>query len=347
MINSVIEPAVAMNFFAGIKTDTPLFKREILNILVSNYEIHSLFGELNDTTDYLPARLINIDFLSLIQSQDYIVIPGDINTSRVNLLKYSFDNDLYFIPFLNEYNIEDYLEDVLDHHPECLNHAKKSLLINNLVDFFCFFELPEIDKSLSDDLLSDLGNFKDGDFYPGFAKGLLNIADSLDGYYNLNDENIRFLRKELSNLETRIIEITKQEDLLKFDVDSLLSDSISIFTSGLLPGLPISTLKELFEKMSKVREFKENPKLQFSLALSILKKSVSRNLEESEISGCQICKLSVAEIEQLDEKECHEVLHNASGDKCINHTVAYLDGRKKHRLIGKKLLKYMKGAQTR
>lgn len=342
LINSVIEPTVAINFFAGIKTDSQFFKRDVLNILISNNEIHSLFGELINSINYLPLRLINIELTSLLESPEYNVMPGDINTTRVNLLKYSYDNELYFIPYLYEYDVENYLIDVSNHHPECLNHAKKSLLINNLIDFYCFFELPEIEKSLSDDLLSELGNFKESDFYAGFISGLLDIAESLDGHYQLTDKNIRFLRKELSVLESRILDITKQEDLLKFDIDSLLSDSLSILTTGILPGLPIGTLKELFEKISNVREFKENPKLQFSLALSILKKTIANNIEESEISDCQVCKLSIAEIEQLSEQECHEILFNTTDNKCINHTISYLEGRNKYRLIGKDLLKFMK-----
>ncbi|NGP90224.1 hypothetical protein [Fodinibius halophilus] len=341
MINTVLEPAVAINFFASLKTDSPFFKRDVLNIILLNKEIHTLFGG-SGNFKFLPIKQVDIDIISTFENPDYQWVPGDLNTSRVNLLKYSFDNDLWFTPYLHEYNIEDYLIDVSNTHPDCLNHAKKSLLINNLVDFYCFFEFPDIENSLSDELLSEIGNFKESNFYEAFADGLIKISENLDGHYHLTDENIRFLRKSLTKLEGRIVEITKQENLVKVDIDALLGDGLSILSSGILPGLPLGTLKELFEKISNIREFKETPELRFCLALSILKKTIASNVEDSDISTCPICKISIAEIEQLNEEQCHELLHNSVGEKCIKHSVSYLDGRKKHRLIGKGLLKFMK-----
>jgi len=79
--------------------------------------------------------------------------------------------------------------------------------------------------------------------------------------------------------------------------------------------------------------------LDFVLSLVILKKMTNVGKVERTID-CAVCAISLAEIENMTEEECNDVMYNR--ELCIEHMVARLDLRKRFRLYGKNRLRAMK-----
>ncbi len=129
------------------------------------------------------------------------------------------------------------------------------------------------------------------------------------------------------------MDFLKPENLVKFDSSATIRD----FLLGLLP-YPLDTIHDIIKEIKEMRDFKK-ANLDFILSLTILKQlSNIKALED--VDDCKVCALSLAEIENMSDKESESILFGSK--LCTEHIVAYLDLRKKFGLFGKQLLKEMK-----
>ena len=105
-----------------------------------------------------------------------------------------------------------------------------------------------------------------------------------------------------------------------------------------LGNLEEQKVYDVVKEIKEMRDFKK-ANLDFILSLTILKQ-LSNIKELKDVDDCKVCAISLAEIENMSEEECDDIVLGRM--LCTEHIVAYLDLRKKFGLFGKKLLREMK-----
>lgn len=239
---------------------------------------------------------------------------------------------LYVLPGLRE----GFIDFCLKYEPEYLPLMKESFLLCNILEYIFEQEIPAFDPIKSAEVLIHFADYKEG-----FQKGVLNYLGLFKGGYMLSDDQKKYVKENLANDEKRLLDFLKPENLRKHSIPitGLAEEGLEEALSWLLGvATPVGILIDIGKEIKKVRDFKKS-NLDFVLSLVILKKLTNVGKIERTVN-CAVCALSLAEIENISEKECFDIMYGR--ELCVEHMVARLDLHKRFGLWGKELLIQMK-----
>jgi hypothetical protein len=233
---------------------------------------------------------------------------------------------LYVLPGLRE----GFIKFCLKYEPDYLPQIKESFLLSSILEHIFEEEIPAFDPVKSKEVLKEFADYRED-----FQKGILNYLNKFKGSYTVSEEQKKHLKENLANDEKRLLDFLQPENLRKYNISKLdvLIEGVSLFVP-----LPLGMLIDVGREIKEVRDFRK-ANLDLVLSLVILKKMTNVGKIERTID-CAVCAISPAEIENMTEEECNDVMYNR--ELCIEHMVARLDLRKRFRLYGKNRLRAMK-----
>jgi len=225
---------------------------------------------------------------------------------------------------------ERFINFCLKYEPEYLPLIKESFLLCDILEYIFEQEIPAFDPIKSKEVLTQFVDYKED-----FQNGILDYLNQFKGSYSLSDDQKKYIKENLANDEKRLLDFLQPENLKKYNISKLdlLGEGVSLF----IP-LPVGTLIDIGREIKKVRDFKK-ANLNFILSLVILKKVTNVGKIERTIN-CAVCAVSPAEIENMSEEECFDLMYRS--ELCGEHMVARIDLRKRFGLHGKRLLTQMK-----
>ena len=239
---------------------------------------------------------------------------------------------LYVLPGLRE----GFIRFCLKYEKDYLPLIKESFLLCEILEYIFEEEISAFDPVKSKEVLAHFWDYK-----KDFQKGVLDHLNLFRGGYMLSDDQKKYIKENLASDEKRLLDFVRPENLRKHNIPLLglagegLEEALSLLTG--VPS-PVGILIDIGREIKRVRDFKKSD-LNFILSLTILKKLANVG-EIARTVDCAVCAISPAEIENMSEKECFDVMYR--GKLCMKHIVGRLDLHKRFRLFGKELLIQMK-----
>jgi len=239
---------------------------------------------------------------------------------------------LYVLPGLRE----GFIKFCLKYESDYLSLIKESFLLCDILEYIFDQQIPAFDPIKSAEILIHFADYKED-----FQKGMLNYLNLFKGGYMLSKDQKKYLKENLANDEKRLLDFLQPENLRKYNIPilGLAGEGLEEALSWLLGvSTPVGILIDIGKEIKKVRDFKKS-NLDFILSLVVLKKLANVGKIERTVD-CAVCALSPAEIEDMTEKECFDIMYRR--ELCMEHKVARLDLHKRFGLFGKELLIQMK-----
>ncbi|TES83850.1 MAG: hypothetical protein E3J91_01475 [Hadesarchaea archaeon] len=155
--------------------------------------------------------------------------------------------------------------------------------------------------------------------------------------YLLREAERESIKRTISRAEQNMLEIKNGllRDL-KMDLGfDLASDAVRALISSSIPG--VGAAKTLITHATEKHRIKKQ-KLEWIVYLRIIRAFQTKG--EEKLGPCDICALSMSEINSMNEEEAESMVF--SGSMCEGHTILYLNIRKQTQATGKDLLRLMK-----
>ena len=354
MLEVIIDPATYTWLVAGVEASPQDWLKFLLPKIALFFDKIHCFGDLQkiELLERKPygyfSTEITKEVLELLskyspptksQLEDLRVALGDERNDEGGnyayflmrgLLEVAKDRALYFYVFPG--HREGFINFCLKHEPDYIPKIKESFLLCSILEYIFEQEISAFDPDKSKEVLPIFSDYK-----IDFQKGILNYVDKFKGSYMLSEEQKNYVKETLAKDEKRLLDFLQPENLKKYNIQklNLIIESISL----LLPApLPLGLLIDIGREIKKVRDF-GNANLNFIFSSFILKKMTNVGEIERTIN-CGVCAISMAEIENMSEKECDDVIDKS--ELCVEHMVARIDLHKRFRLWGKDLLREMK-----
>lgn len=335
MNKGLIENEYSIQLEASSSIQSPYFKTNFLAIILFFDEITSIasFSKIHE------KKVCSIKDIPM----DLLVYTRDIKKFEEQCINYCNINDIIFIKNVIASERDEYIYIMEKEIPGSAKLLKKSFLMLDILDFILKNYLCNTENRLNDLILNDLANFKKSNLCKSFQKGILLILEKYHSNYYLTESIKKDLNDSILSQQNELLNRTNLSKLKTFDFSAIIEDGAGIASTILLPIMPIGTLKEIYNYFKNKKDFKNNDFYLFILSLFYIQKVMNKfSSKNNDDINCPICKLTVAEIDKLSEEECHKILLEPNHGFCINHIISYLNNRKIKRLVGKKLLIFMK-----
>ncbi len=346
----LLDPALLLKLIASSELQTPLYKHDILSLL--------LFADTVVVPDLLDSAFIDVfndysgiirverrSFEEIIENLSWKIEFDRVDNVLLGLLQYANTENLYFFVDREPENIEKLIEITNDYLPSYLPKLKESLLIQDILGFIISEEIAPYVTRIDAEKLKESAKILT-EFKHYFQEGILEITKTLRGQYFLNDDNKRWIKQYIVQKEAALLELLKPENLRKLKLDSLVIDIISAIPKPIPADSPLGIIGIIIElaRYLRAKDLLKDKGIAFVLSLMVVKKVIGYVISKIKPTNCVICALSIEEIKRMSKGEAEEVIKELfkNGQICINHMVAYLDIRKKYRYTGKKLLLAMK-----
>jgi hypothetical protein len=210
-------------------------------------------------------------------------------------------------------------------NPEKIKHVKNKIKFKEISFSILSSRIPRFSFNSVNELKQLLEIREKGLF---FFQNEISKYVSLFGGYIVNENDKSKLSTDITIAESNLSTI-RELNLGKSFGKEIVIDIIShIF------HLPLGTIKLTCEQLYQNKEIKDK-NLQWIMYLQLLKNFQKENNNEN---SCELCRISVTEIEDLNDEKLFAII----GNMCIPHTVIYLNVRTFSCLIGKPLLKLVK-----